>query len=904
MQVVRQWFAKVANLIGRSRAERELTREISAHLTLLQDDFEHRGLSPQEAALAARRAYGGVEQAKELHRAERSWIWLEQLCQDLRHAIRALLRSPGFTVLAVIALALGIGVNTTLFTAYNAVALKPLPVADPDHVVRFERWVENSLGPFQYGFSYPEYAYCRAHSDQFSSLVAASWTFSALASTTNSAAAEQRTGQLVSANYFPDLGVPLRIGRGFFPQEDRTPGGNPVAVISSRFWQRGFGSDPAVLGRSLKLNGTTFTVIGVTPEDFTGTTVEVVVPDFWAPLSMQAQLVPGQDWLNRPEQQNFQIFARLKASASRSAAQAQASLLVRQFAATYTEREPTKAVTLQRTTYFPNTDDRRFQALMAGMMLMIGLVLVVACANVGNMLLARSATRQREISTRLALGASRARVIRQLLSENILLALLGGGAGLLLSTWSTKLLGQTLQSVASAIGSDFSAVSLAPDGRVLAYVTGVALVSGILFGLSPALQFTRRDLTAGLKDSGASLGNLSGSRLRSFFVAAQVAVSALLLAMAGLLARGLIRSQTAEPGFETRSVFTVAADFGYIDPAKAVARRRRLLEKLREQPEIAAASLGGPPFSGTWTPAIVVDSSPGRTLADYASDGYFETLRIPLLRGRTFTTQEAENGAHVAVISESTAHRFWPAHDALGRTFTLDLNRNGKMQEFEVIGILKDVRFSNLTRPDPAHVFLPAGVDREGQRQDLLVRIQGDRPHALAAINSVVERSDQDLLPGLRLFNLDDGVVQIQRALSRMSATLAAILAFLAVTLAAVGIYGVISYLVSQRTREIGIRMALGANSATVWKEVVLQGLRPVMAGTMVGLGTAAGCSALLHQTLVFPGSMDFLYGIPFYDPITFSLLLCFVLAVAMVASTLPTRRALRVDPAVALRYE
>lgn len=905
---MRSLFLRARALVFRNRVEQELDEELDFHIEMQTRKNRALGMDSEQARRSARVQFGANAGAvKEYCRDVLSIVWLEQLWQDLRHACRALARSPGFTLLAVIALALGIGVNTTLFSTYNAVALKPLPVADPDRVVRFERWVESrGLGNFQYAFSYPEYVYCRDHSDQFASLVAASWVFSSAASAPGSSATEPRTGQLVTANYFQDLGIPLRMGRGFLPDEDRTSGGNPVAVISYRFWQRDFSGDPRVLGLAIKLNGTAFTVVGVTPEDFAGTTVDVVVPDFWAPVSMQAQLVPGGDWLSRPEQQQFQIFARLKPSASRSAAQAQADLLVRQFAATYPERDRTVAVTLQRTTYFPNTDDIRFRALVAAVMLMVGLVLLVACANVGNMLLARSAARQREISTRLALGAGRLRVVRQLLAESIVLALLGGCAGLLLSLWTTKLLSLALQRNAMLIGGDFSAVNLAPDGRVLAYVIAISLASGIFFGLSPALQFTRRDLTAALKDNSAALGKLSGSKLRSFLVAAQVAVSVLLLAIAGLLARGLIRSRAAEPGFETHRVFTVAGDFAGMggDPVKGIARRKRLLEKLRERPELASVALGSVPFSGTWTPPMIAGNFRGRTLASYASDGYFETLEIPLLRGRVFTSQDAQANTHAAIISESTARRFWPDEDPLGKNFALDMDFRGNLEEFEVIGIVKDVRFANLTRVDPAHVYLPAGATEKGSFAELLVRVQSDRPRALAAIETTVAASDQDLLPGLRLSNLDDGAVRLQRALSRAFATMAAILALLAVALAGVGIYGVIAYLVSQRTKEIGVRMALGANTAAVWKSVLFQGLRPVLAGMLLGVAAAAGLSALLHQTLIFPGSMDFLYGVPFYDPVTFAGLVCFVLAIAALASAVPARRALRVDPAVALRYE
>jgi putative ABC transport system permease protein len=409
-----------------------------------------------------------------------------------------------------------------------------------------------------------------------------------------------------------------------------------------------------------------------------------------------------------------------------------------------------------------------------------------------------------------------------------------------------------------------------------------------------------------MKDNNAALGKLSGSKLRSFLIAAQVAVSVLLLAIAGLLARGLIRSQAAEPGFETHSVFTVVRDFAGLggDPVQAIARQKRLLEKLRERPELAAAALGSGPFSGTWTPPMIAGNFRGRTLASYASDGYFETLEIPLLRGRSFSSQDDQGSAHAAIISESTARHFWPNEDALGKNFALDMDFRGKLEQFEVIGIVKDIRFANLTRLDPAHVYLPAGATEKGSFVDLLVRVQIDRPHAMAAIETIVAASDQALLPGLRLSNLDDGVVRLQRALSQIFATMAAILAILALALAGVGIYGVIAYLVSQRTREIGVRMALGANIAAVWKGVLFQGLQPVLAGMLLGVAVAAGLSALLHQTLIFPGSMDFLYGVPFYDPVTFASLVCFVLAVAALASAVPARRALRVDPAVALRYE
>jgi macrolide transport system ATP-binding/permease protein len=907
--------AKLLGYLCRGRAERELRREIDSHLALLQDEFERRGMPSGDARVAARRAYGGVEQAKELHRDERSFVWLEQLSQDLRHACRGLRRNPGFTLVAVITMALGIGVNTTLFNAFNAVALKPLPVADPDHVMRFERWFQSrGLGNGQYAFSYPEYDYCRHHGDLFDALVAASWIVTVRGSLPDSDAPQRLAGQLVSANYFADFGIPPLVGRGFLTGEDRIPGANAVVVLSYSFWKRAFGGDLQVLGQVVKLNGAAFTIIGVTPQKFTGTSVDPQVPDFWAPLSMQAQLVPGQDWLHQPEVRLFQIFARLKPSQDLAPAQAQADLLIRQYGTTYEQRDKTTAVTLQRTTYFPNTDDIRFRALVAASMLIVGLVLLAACANVGNMLLARGAGRQREISTRIALGAGRGRVIRQLVVESIVLSCLGGVAGLVTSVAATRLLGILIQQNAMLINGDFFAVDIAPDGRVIAYVLAVSLGAGVLLGFSPALQFARRDIIGALKNEGSSLGpQVGGSRLRNLLVATQVTVSMLLLATAGLLTRGLVRSRAADPQFDSRHAYLLLGSVGVpgADPADVIARQRQLVERLRVRPEVAAVALGDSPFRGTWTPPMSVTAGQGRltgrTLASYASETYFDTLGITLVRGRTFIRQEAAGSAPLAVISESAARYFWPGQDALGRPFTLDLDFRGTLATFEVIGIVKDIRYANLTRIDPAHVYLstngPHAANDPGA-MDILLRIQGDREQALRAVENSVAAFDQDLASSLRLINVEEGLVQIQRAMSQALATLAAILAALALTLAGVGVYGVVACVVSQRTKEIGVRMALGATHGAVLKSVVLQGLRPVFAGMTVGLAAAAALSSLLHQTLVFPGSMDFFYGVPFYDPATFAGLSCFVVGIAALAGALPVRRALRAGPMAALRYE
>ena len=915
MRHLRRLTAKLLGMFRKNRTEVEVEREISSHLGMLEDEFRRRGVPPEEARRAARKAYGGVEQAKQSHRDERSILWLEQTLQDIRHASRALRRTPGFTLVAVVTLALGIGLNTTIFSAYNAVALKPLPVADAKTVVRLERWFKNrALGDIQYAFSYSEYLYCRDHQDVFSSVVAASWPIRVLASIDDphGGAEQVKTliGDAVSGNYFAGLGVNAALGRAFGPNEDGHAGADPVVVLSYAFWQREFNGDPDAIGRVLKINGTAFTVIGVTPREFTGTSVIPQIPDFWAPIGMQPQLVPGRNWLTHSEDYRLQVLARLKPTTQWNAAQAEITGLIQQISSTHVAQNPTIQVTLQSTAFFGNTEDIRFQAGVAMLMVIVGMVLLVACANIANMLLARGAARQREISVRMALGASRSRVVRHLLTESILIALAGGVGGVVLATVASKLLWLELQQMLTRLlGSEFVfGLNLNPDGRVLVYALIVSVVTGIVFGLSPALQFTRRDIGAALKDETSMLGQrVSRSLARKVLVGGQVAVSMLLLTSAGLLVRGLLRARTADPGFDSHHVFIVLGDFGD-DAARAAARSRRLGESLARLPEIEDVATGTPPMFGSWTPPIVVKTSSAaqgelhdRTMASYASDTYFHTLGIALLRGRGFMRQEAAAGLQVAVISESTARRFWPGEDALGKHFQLDKNFDGQLTDYEVIGIAKDVRFANMTRVDPAHVYLPTNA---AKIDPTMIRIKGDARIALASVHHAVQQTDANLLPSLSLWNTDSTLVAPRRSMAEALAGFAAILATLALILAGIGIYGVMAYVVSQRTQEIGVRMALGARAGSILRSVALPGLRPVAVGMAIGIASGAGLSAFLHSTLASPETNDFLYGVSYYDPWTFAGLTCFVAVIAMLASLAPTVRALKVDPAVALRYE
>jgi putative ABC transport system permease protein len=526
------------------------------------------------------------------------------------------------------------------------------------------------------------------------------------------------------------------------------------------------------------------------------------------------------------------------------------------------------------------------------------------------MLLARGAVRQREISLRLALGASRARVIRQLITESVLLSLVGGVAGWGLSIVASQLLRVWVaQMLRTQLGDDFAfSLNLSPDARILAYALLLSLIAGLVFGLSPALQFSKPELATSIRDDRTSFGYLlRRSHLRSLLIAGQVAVSMLLLSCSGLLVRGLMGSQTADPGFNTQQVYLLFAEYGD-NPATSVARFQRLVSRLEETPELKSVAYGRGPMMGTWTPPMVVKKpggvegvARGRALASYASRNYLHTLGIPLLRGRDFTRQESAGGASVAIISEAAARLFWPSEDPIGGHFQLDLRFTGKLTDFEVVGVAKDVRFTNLTRIDPAHVYL---APDPGTTYPIFLNVGSNQAAALAGVWKTVNGMDGNLLPDLSLWNAETMLVHPQRTLARVMAMFAAGLALLALSLAGVGIYGVMAYVVSQRTQEIGIQMALGARRGDVLRSVAVWGLKPVAAGMVTGLAGGAAASAVLHSTLAFPGSSDFLYGVRFYDPWTFAAISLFLIAVSIVASLIPACRAVRVDPMVALRCQ
>ena len=907
----RTFTSRVSGWLRSSRLDADFDEELQTHLVMLAEENIRRGMTPDAAARAARLTLGGATQLSERQREQRGLPLLDGLVQDIRYALRVFRRSPGFTSVAILTLALGIGVNTTVFTLFDAVALKELPVNDAGRIVRLQRWFDHGArGDIQYAFSFAEYRHYRSHSQTFAGVIGACWPIRVATDR------DIVQAQAVSGNYFSVLGVNAAIGRTFLPDEDEEPGAHPVIVLSDRFWRRSFHADPQVLGKTVTLNDGVFTVIGVTPADFIGTGNPPQVPDLWSPFAMQAQLDPGFAWLDRPGIHRIQLLARLAPGITRTQAQAEVQVLSRQIEEV-TEgsgaKGKTSAVALQPATYFGGTDDVRFQAIVALFLALVGMILIVACVNLANMLLARASVRQREIGVRLALGASRGRLVRQLLTESVLLAMIGGASAIVLSTWVAQALWIAVDRMIRLMmfgGSDVPvSASLRPDAAVFAFVFGLSLVTGIVFGLWPALQLAHSDVSSALKEQGSTFGHrVSRSRLRGLLLGTQVAVSMMFLISGGLLMRGLLRSQTADPGFDPRRVWMVLVNSG-TDRVHSVAVQARLIDQLRRTPELdGVAEMDRFPLTGTWSPPVTPEDThaspeqlPARTLANYVSPSYFDTLGIAIRRGRNFTRTEGEVGAPVAIVSESAARHLWPGDDPIGRHLKLDLDFRGTMARFEVVGVANDVRTANLSRVDPAFVYLPT---QPSTVYNVLVRSRGDARATAAAVRAAVESIDRKLAPSLGVMSLADGPLRLQRLMPQMMATCAAVLAGLALLLAVAGIYGVMSYLVSQRVREIGIRMALGAKASDVLRLIVRQGLTPVFAGAAVGVVAAAGVSLALRSILISPVSPDLLFGVDAFDPVTFIAVGGFLALVAAIASWIPARRAMRVDPMTALRCE
>ena len=810
--------------------------------------------------------------------------------QDVRYSVRTLRRNPGFVVVAVLALALGIGINTGIFTVLNALALRPLPVADSGKVMSVYQSFRGKTGRNVTGsssfFSYPEYLNYRDNNHVFSGVVV-----SAIASASLGGADARRIeGQIVSCNFFSVLGRPPVLGREFSADDCSKPDDAAVAILSHAFWTSQYHADPQIVGSTILLNRRAFTVIGIGPPNFAGT--GVTPSNYWAPVMMEHTLMPGDSMVLEPNWSWLEMLGRLKPGVSATQARADLSVIAGRIDQSYPGRTTTLAVD---TANFLGEPEARtiFLAGSGVALLAVGLVLLIACANVANLLLARAAARQKEIAIRLSAGASRGRLVRQLLTESVLISLAGGALGSMLAFWTFEAL---FTAIMSKLPADIPAIALnlSPDLRVLGYAIAISALTGIAFGLVPALQATRPDLVSALKEEGSGFAShLSRGWLRSALVVAQVSVCLVLLIAAGLLGRGLQSSQTVDPGFSMKGVIATAFDLrqqGY-DDAKALQFHRQLIERVTAIPGIDSVSqtVIVPLEGSSYGTVIDVDGGPGQQQVkfDNISPSFFPLLGIPVIRGRIFTEAEARGSAPVAVISQATARQFWPNQDPLGKTFRMGKEKTS----YQVIGMVQDIRATDLPHVEKTFLYFPAALEYQSHMR-LLAHTNGNIAATAKLIRDAAHALDTNIIVTAK--PLEDNL-ELWHLTSRVLASLTAMLGFLGLLLASLGIYGVVSYAVSSRTREIGIRMTLGANPAGILRLILRQAMRPVGWGLLVGFAVCATLSRLMSIML---------YGISPFDPLTFGGVALFLAGIALLASFLPARRATRVDPMEALRYE
>ena len=928
------WF-RVRALFRRRSVERELDEELRFHVERQVEKYMLDGMSCEEATRRARIEFGGLELAKEECRDARGVRFLEVSLQDVRFGLRMLLKSPAFTTTAILALALGIGVNTTVFTAFDALALRPRPVRDPDHLVGVYR---KAQGQKRGAFSYPDYVYYRDHSETLSDLAmfgggtaVATPDLPAVGSQPASsvgAAFGFRLPQLlhgsaqplmcffVSGNYFHLLGARPAARRLVLPEDDKFDA-LPVVVLSGNFWRSQFHANPDVVGSRIHLNRVAFTIVGVTPVDYLGTVSSL--PVLWAPIAARPLVGDGtRESLRSRNAGAGIVYGHLKEGVSLADAQAELNVLGVQLRAAYPEIERNSGVWVASERVFAHINSETWPIVVATMGA-VALLLLIACANVASLLLARSAARRREVGVRLSLGAGRGRLLQQFLVESTLIALFAGAAGLPLASWTLHLL---VAEISSAIPSYWGAIALqvTPDVRIFGYTVLISLLTGVVFGLTPALQALRVDVNSALKDNGSMLGQrLSKSRLRDLLIVVQVAACLVLLINSALLLRGSQRALRVDPGFDSKHLVHLSLEMlesqqlGY-SQERLLQLNRQLREEIARLPgvtEVTQASRA--PISGgnrfvqvtpeeTKPPVDREGENQRPTVAfSYVSRKYFETLGIPVVSGRSFTAQEADAEAAVVIISEATARRLWPGQDPIGKRLVIgSVNARppfaGERVPFspssEVIGVVRDVRSLFLNKVDDSYVYLPLSQSR--WTSTLLVRTSGSAPGLLPGLGSAIRRVDANLpvvaAPLDWMVSFDPYFV-----ISRIGGILSSVVGMLGLFLACLGVYGMVGYGVVERTREIGIRMALGAQREQVLGLVLRETARPMLFGTVIGIAVSAAISRLLSAML---------FGLNPGDAVSFAGVSLLLIAVALFAGYLPARRAMGVDPMVALRYE
>jgi predicted permease len=839
--------------------------------------------------------------------------------QDLRYGARMLIKKPGFTFVAVLTLALGIGANTALFSLVDAVLLKMLPVKKPEELVLF-RWATGQRAMFGMhngsitrdpapgqrlgtSISYPAFEQLRANNQTLSDIFA----FAPMEqlNVNVDGQAEIASAQLVTGGYFAGLGARTFLGRGITSDDDQASA-NPVAVISHRYWQRRFGQDASVVGKTINVNNVPFTIVGVTAPGFHGAMEIGDSPELSVPMALEPRLIQGRSEMNEAWYWWVRVMGRLKPGVSAEQVRAELEVVFQQNALAgwnalppnrrppdYGERELPRMQVVSGAQGLTNVREA-YQRPLRLLMVVVGLVLLIACANVANLLLARAATRRQEIAVRLALGAGRFRLVRQLLTESVLLAFCGGALGWMLAWWAKDLL--TVWHPWRGNGLE---VDLRLDWRVFGFTAAVAMGAGILFGLAPALRATRIDLTPALKENvRGARGSLSA--LGKSLVVAQVALSLLLLVGAGLFVRTLRNLEIVELGFNADNLLLFRVDprlNGY-DNEQVARVYQQLIERIEAVPGVRSATMSrhpllsgssanGPAYAQGGVPQTAADSIVYQQRVRW---NFFETMEIPLVAGRLLTAQDDERAPRVAVINQTMARRFFGAENPLGRRFGFGRTENSG--QIEIVGVVKDAKYTGQRDEIPSTAYLPYRQQSLGQ-MNFEVKTSGDPNIALNAVREAVRQVDRNL----PLFDVKTQSEQADQALAqeRLFARLTSFFGLLALVLASIGLYGVMSYSVAQRTREIAIRMALGATQSVILRRSAGQGMLLAVAGIVIGTAAAVGLTRFISS---------FLFGVAPNDPLTFIVIALLLTFVALMACWIPARRAAKVDPMIALRYE
>jgi macrolide transport system ATP-binding/permease protein len=813
---------------------------------------------------------------------------MSTLIADVRYSIRSLLKNPGLTLAAVLSLGLGIGANTTIFTWVQAVLFRPIPVAADPSTIRIAA-MENREGQSR-SWSYPNFTDFRDRATLMDVVAQDDSTFSIAVDQT----AERAWGGLVSGNYFDVMGVSPAAGRFFTAKDDVTPGAHPLVVLSHAYWQRRFAGDPSVVGKQVTINNAPMTIIGVAPEGFIGSFLGVASAA-WVPMAMQKEMM-GSDRLNQRGNGWFQSIVRLKPGVSPEQAQAEATAIMSQLEQEYKNFNDGRRLRIVQTWEAPFGAATVLSPILAVLSILVALVLVIACANVANLLLSKAVSRRREVAVRLSLGASRSRLIRQLLTESLLLALVAGLAGVAMAYWTMDVIMAFVPPVDMPID-----LGLRMDGATLLFALAVSMLTGVVFGLAPALQASGSQTINALKEEGRSVGGGRASgRLRNALVVAQVAVCLVLLVGATLFLRSFIAAQSLSPGFEADHVVTASMDMfpsGYTGDRNREFQRRAV-ESISAIPGVSAAAFGTRlplGFGGNNSTSVGVEGYVPREneeiVINYTSIGpkYFATMGTPMRAGREYEETDAPNAQRVIVINESMARRYWPKGNALGGQVRLGQNLA------EVIGVVADSKYSSINeRPLPQLFFPLSRSDASTLR--LFVRTTGDPNPLVAEVRNAIRALD----PNLPVYDARTLTEHMQVAVfaQRMAANLLGAMGVLALLLAAIGLYGVMAYAVSQRTQELGIRLALGASPSSLLGMIVGQGMRLTTIGLVIGLALALGAFGSIGAVRTL------LPGISPLDPITFVAVPIVLASIALLASWIPGRRAGKVDPVIALRYE